>query len=563
MSQRSLRWSALLALLALLFSLPFLALVGLAAQAEQTVWGHLWSTVLPGYLLNSVHLVLLVGLGTLLLGVGSGWIVAMYDFPGRRWFEWGLLLPLAYPGYIVAMVYMELLDYAGPVQSTLRGWFDWKTPRDYWFPEVASVGGAGLMLTLVLYPYVYLLARTAFQQQAGVLLEASRMLGRSRRRGFWHVGLPLARPAIIVGVSLVLMETLADFGTVQLFAVQTFTTGIYHTWFGTNNPSGAAQLALSLLACVVLLVALERHSRKLQKSQSRNLVVRPFPRRVPSRLKQWLAVLACLTPLGLGFLIPSLMLVLWTWQSFASIQLDAFAEDALHSLLLAGFAAGCAVLLGLFLSYGLRLKTQQSLRWVVRLVSLGYAIPGPVVALGVLLPLAWLDREWLNPQFEAWLGWRATYLLSGTVLVLLFAYLVRFLSLAFGTVEAGLSSITSGMDEASRMLGRNSRQTLWEIHLPLLRRSVLTAALLVFVDVMKELPATLMLRPFNFGTLATRAFGYAAEERLQQASLWCLTIVAFGLIPLILTNLKMRSASERAAAPPSHRLSPVAETAEN
>lgn len=561
MPRRSLRWSLLLLALVILFGLPFAALFGLALDAEREVWSHLWQTVLPGYVINSLQLTLLVGVGTLVLGVGSGWVMAMYDFPGRPWFEWSLLLPLAYPGYIVAMVYAELLDYAGPVQSTLRGWFGWRTPRDYWFPEIASIEGAAVVLTLVLYPYVYLLSRTAFQQQAGVLLEASRMLGFNRRRSFWNVGLPLARPAIIVGVSLVLMETLADFGTVKILAVQTFTTGIYHTWFGTSNPAGAAQLALSLLGFVVLLVAVERHSRKLQQSQSRNIIARPYPRKRPEPLKQGLAFLACGGPLFLGFLLPSALLIGWTWQAWASMRLGEFGEDVLHSLTLSAGAAVLAIVLGVFLNYGIRLNPRPILRWVLRLVSLGYAIPGPVIALGVLIPFAWMDRTWLNPLLLRW-EWELTYLLSGTVLILLFAYLVRFLSLAFGTIEAGLSHVTSGMDEASRMLGRNQWQTLREIHVPLLRRSVFTAGLLVFVDVMKELPATLMLRPFNFGTLATRAFSYAAEERLQQASLWCLTIVLFGLVPLILTHFKMQPTRRDLQEPSSHRLMSIAQTSQ-
>ena len=555
MPYRTSRWSWLTAGLGLVFSVPVVAILVLAFSAQHGMWTHLASTVLPGYLTNTLLLALGVGMGTFVIGVGAGWLVAMHEFPGRRVLEWALLLPMAFPGYVLAIVYVEVFEYAGPVQSLLRELFGWRSPRDYWFPEVASVGGAVFLLSLALYPYVYLLARNAFTQQASALLEASRMLGRPPQQAFWEVALPQARPAIIVGVSLALMETLADFGTVQLLAVSTFTTGIYHTWFGTNNASGAAQLALALLGGVALLFVLERWSRRQQRFHMRSTATR-FPlRHSCSGIRGWLTLLAGALPLLLGFVLPALFLLGWTLQSWERLPLDRFVDDASHSLLLAAVTAGLAVVLGVALAYGMRLCRQRLVRVLIRVVSLGYAIPGPVVALGLLIPLAQLDQR-INPWLEQQFGMGVTYLLSGTLFILIAAYLTRFLALAFGTTESGLTHITPSMDEASRALGKSTLRTLCSVHVPLLRGSLLIALLLVFVDVMKELPATLMLRPFNFNTLATRAYGYASDEMLEPAALWCLAIVVVGLTPVLLLNRQLRQA-HAVQETPSHRLMPV------
>jgi iron(III) transport system permease protein len=456
--------------------------------------------------------------------------------------EWGLLLPLAFPGYIIAMVYVELLEYSGPVQAQIRLWFGWNNFQDYWFPPIASVGGAITMLSLVLYPYVYLLARIAFLQQPATLLESSRMLGKSSRNSFFHVSLPLARPAIVVGVSLAMMETLADFGTMQLFAVQTFTTGIYHTWFGAYNAPGAAQLSLSLLMFISVFVFLERYSRKQQRSHTKNSIHIPHPRYKLSGISSLSAFAFCLVPVVFGFALPAGLLIQWAAKSWREVMLERFFSDAGNSLILAVLTAFLAVLLGVLMAYGSRISKRRRIRWAVRTVSLGYTFPGPVVALGVLLPFAWFDRTidaWMQESF----GISSGYLLSGTLFILVFAYLVRFLALAYGTAESGFGRITSAMEDASRSLGKNTWQTLKRVHLPLLRGSMLTAGLLVFVDVMKELPATLMLQPFNFSTLATRAYGYATEELLREASLWCLTIVLVGLFPVIFLNRQLRESA--------------------
>ena len=532
-------WNLLTLSLALLFALPFFSLIVTAGSGGENVWEHLLSTVMPGYLKNTFWLMLGVGSGTLLLGVSTGWLISMTEFPGRRMMEWALLLPLAFPGYIIAMVYVELLEFSGPVQEQLRLWFGWQNYMDYWFPPIASLGGAITMLSLVLFPYVYLLARTAFLQQSATLMEASRMLDKSAGNSFFMIALPLARPAIVVGVSLAMMETLADFGTMQLFAVQTFTTGIYHTWFGAYNAPGAAQLSLSLLTFISFFIFLERYSRKQQRFHAQSSIKNAHTRYPLSGIRAVLALLFCIFPVLFGFALPAGLLIQWATESWRGVMLDRFFSDAGNSILLAGVTALLGVFIGLLMAFGSRLSKRRRIHWAARLVSLGYTFPGPVVALGVLLPFAWFDRTmdaWMQETFGITTG----YLLSGTLFILVFAYLVRFLALAYGTAESGLERITSDMEDASRSLGKNTWQTLKQVHLPLLRGSVLAAGMLVFVDVMKELPATLMLQPFNFSTLATRAYGYATEELLKEASLWCLTIVVVGLFPVIFLNRQLR-----------------------
>ena len=535
-------WNLFTLSLALLFALPFFSLLVTAGSGGENVWRHLLSTVMPGYLKNTFWLMVGVGSGTLFLGVSTSWLISMTEFPGRRMMEWALLLPLAFPGYIIAMVYVELLEYSGPVQAQLRLWFGWQNSQNYWFPRIASVGGAITMLSLVLYPYVYILARTTFLQQSATLLEASRMLGKSTRKSFLLIALPLARPAIAVGVSLAMMETLADFGTMQLFAVQTFTTGIYHTWFGAYNAPGAAQLSLSLLIFISFFIFLERYSRKQQRFHTQSSIQTTQTRYRLSGIRAVLALSFCLFPVVFGFALPAGLLIQWAAESWRGVILDRFFSDAGNSLILAGITALLGVFFGLLMAFGSRLSKRCRVHSAARLVSLGYAFPGPVVALGVLLPFAWFDRT-MNAWMESTFGVSSGYFLSGTLFILVFAYLVRFLALAYGTAETGFGRITSEIEDASRSLGKNSWQTLKRVHLPLIRGSMLAAGLLVFVDVMKELPATLMLQPFNFSTLATRAYGYATEELLKESSLWCLTIVIVGLFPVVYLNRHLREST--------------------
>lgn len=515
--------------IALVLALPILVIAAYLALPTDEIWQHLADTVLSDYLRNTVILVLGVGVGVLLFGLPTAWLSSMCEFPGRTWFEWALLLPLAMPAYIIAYTYTGMLDFSGVVQSSLRAWFGWQA-QDYRFPEIRSLGGAISMLSLVLFPYVYLLARAAFLTQSVSALEASRTLGASLGQTVWRVSLPLARPAIITGLSLALMETLADFGTVQYFGVNTFTTGIFRTWFGLGNQAAAAQLAAILLVAVFMLVLLERWSRWQARYHPSGHKQVASPRYSLRGYRAGLAVLLCSVPLLLGFILPVGQLLFWVLTSAQSSLNAEFIELIFNSLSLASLAAVIALALALGLAYSKRVYNSRYLQLSVRIAAMGYAIPGTVIAVGVLIPFTWLDT-----QFDHWdnaLG----LMLSGSLFTVLFAYQVRFLAVSLQTVEAGLGTITPSLDQAGRSLGLSSLGVLRHIHLPLLRSSLLTAVLLVFVDVLKELPATLILRPFNFNTLAVRAYELASDERLADAGLSALMIVCVGLIPVLLLS---------------------------
>lgn len=526
-------WLLLCALLtASLVVAPLLSVaLHVFAGGTGATWSHLADTVLPQYVLTTLQLASGVALGVTLLGVGSAWLVTRYEFPGRAHFEWALVLPLAMPAYVAAYTYTDLLQYIGPVQTGLRQLFGWRR-ADYWFPEVRSTGGAVLMFALVLYPYVYMLARTAFLERAGTLLEVGRSLGLTAWGSFWRVSLPLARPALVGGMALALMETLADYGTVSYFAVQTFTTGIYRAWFSLGDRVAAAQLALALLAFVVLVLVLERVSRAGSRFDDTGL------RRsaVRARLRggrAWLAWLACALPLVLGFVLPAGLLVQMAWAQGDEQFGLRFLTLARNSLLLSGSTAVLAVLLALLVGYAARLHQGPAMRWSHRLVGLGYALPGSVIAVGVLIPVTRLDHL-LADVLRQTLQVEAGLLLTGSMAALVYACLVRYLAAAVQTVDAGLAKITPHMDDAARSLGHGPLATLRRVHLPLLRGSMLTAALLVFIDVMKELPATLVMRPFNFDTLATQTYTLASDERLSEASTAALAIVVVGLLPLVI-----------------------------
>ncbi|TVQ85414.1 MAG: iron ABC transporter permease [Chromatiaceae bacterium] len=527
-------WPPTLVSIALLLSLPVLVVVGFLFVPAGEIWRHLAATVLPLYVSNSLLLMLGVSVGTLIGGVGCAWLTSMCRFPGRGLFEWALLLPMAMPAYIIAYTYTGLLDFAGPVQTTLRAWTGWGF-RDYWFPQIRSLEGAMLMLSLVLYPYVYLLARAAFLSQSLCVLDVSRTLGNGPWRTFFTVALPLARPAIVAGLSLALMEALADYGTVQYFGVPTFTTGIFRTWFGLGSPAAAAQLSALLLGFVFALILLERWSRRHARyhhSSQREQVIRRL------HLRGWRAALAslfCFSPLLFGFLVPAGQLLYWS-LAVATTRFDAaFLQLAWNSLSLAAGAALLALLLALLLGYGRRLHPSLTVRTSVQVAAMGYAVPGTVIAVGVMIPFAWFDNS-LDAWMRARFGVSTGLLLSGTLAAVMFAYVTRFLAVALQTVEAGLTKIRPSMDEAGRSLGYRPSQMLARIHLPMLRGSLLTALLLVFVDVLKELPATLILRPFNFNTLAVRAFELASDERLADSAPAALTIVIAGLLPVILLS---------------------------
>jgi iron(III) transport system permease protein len=494
-------------------------------------WGHLVATLLPEYVATSLVLCATVGVGVGLLGVGAAWLVTHLDFAGRRQFEWLLVLPLAMPAYVMAYTYTDLLQYAGPVQRALREVFGWSR-ADYWFPDVRSTGGAAAMFICVLYPYVYMLARTAFLERGGGVMEAGRSLGLTPWQSFLRLSIPMARPAIAAGVALALMETLADYGTVSYFAVQTFTTGIYRAWFSLGDRAAAAQLSMCLLGFVLLVLAMERTSRGRARYHGPGLRRQP-PR--GARLQGWrgaLAFAACCVPLLLGFLLPSGVLL-----QMALTEGDAhfgarFFELARNSLVVSGLTALIAVALALLVAYARRLDPgpiARSAHWVA---GMGYALPGSVIAVGVLIPVARLDNalaQWLRESF----GWELGLLFTGSIAALVFACVVRFLTAALQTVDSALHRVTPHMDDAARSLGLTPGRTLMRVHVPLLRRGLLTAGLLVFIDVMKELPATLVMRPFNFDTLATQAYRLASDERLAEASTASLAIVVVGLLPLV------------------------------
>jgi iron(III) transport system permease protein len=527
-------WTVLAVGIALLLALPVITVFVTALRPPGEVWRHLADTVLADYVLNSLMLMIGVGMGTLLIGVPTAWLTAVREFPGRRLFEWALLLPMAIPAYIIAYTYTGLLDFAGPAQTLLREIFGWSR-QDYAFPDIRSLPGATLMLSLVLYPYVYLLARAAFLEQSAAVLEVSRSLGAGPWRRFLTITLPLARPSIIAGLALVQMEALADYGTVQYFGVSTFTTGIFRVWFGMNDATAAAQLAALLLLFVLTLLMLERLSRRQARfHHTGQRTQRPLRLSIPGRWR-WLASGVCLTPLLLGFLIPAGQLIVWTWRTAPQVVDDRFLALAGNSLGLAGGGALLILLLALLLGYGQRLRPRPAVRVAVRGAGLGYAAPGAVLAIGVMLPFAAIDRS-VDHWARDWLGLSTGLLLSGTLFALLFAYCARFLPVALHSVEAGLTRIRPSMDDAARALGAQPRGVLWRVHIPILRGSLLTALLLVFVDVLKELPATLILRPFNFNTLAVRTYELASDERLADSASFALAIVLAGIGPVILLS---------------------------
>lgn len=521
-------------LIALIVSLPVLVVTSFLLQPFNENWQHLVDNLLFDYVANSLWLMLGVSVGVLSMGVITAWLTSICEFPGRRLLSWMLLLPLAIPAYIVAYTYTGVLDFAGPVQSQLRDWFGWSY-GDYWFPEVRSLPGAIAMLSLVLYPYVYMMARAAFLEQSVAVLEASRTLGNSPLQGFYRVAMPLARPAIITGLSLALMETLADYGTVQYFGLNTFTTGIFRTWYGMDDSATAAQLSGMLLGFVVMLILLERYSRrKARFHHTSSKDVRPRRYQLRGWLAFW-ATLSCVLPLIFGFIIPAAQLLYWTIATSQYSLTPEFFHLTINSLGLAATAALVAVCLALLLSYAKRTMKTPLVTVSVVFASMGYAVPGTIIAVGILLPLAWFDNtldQWLRDNFD----YSSGLLLSGTLFALIFAYTVRFLSVSVQAVDAGLSKVKPSMDEAGCSLGLSSFGVLRYIHLPLMKGTVLTALLLVFVDVLKELPATLILRPFNFNTLALRAYEMASDERLADAGAPSLMIVLAGILPVILLS---------------------------
>lgn len=532
-------WVVGLLTIAFVVALPVLTILAIALTPAPEIWAHLLETVFWEYVGNTLALGALVGFGTFLIGTVTAWLVTNYRFPGRRIFEWALLAPLAVPAYVVAYTYTDLLEYAGVVQGTLRAVFGWTSARDYWFPEIRSLGGAALMFTLVLYPYVYLLSRAAFLNQSSGVLEVSRTLGRGPWRTFWAVALPMARPAIFVGVALALMETLNDFGTVDYFAVRTLTLGIFNAWFGMGSIEAAAQLSVALLMFVVVVITLERRSRQGRRFQETRAQFRPMSGFPMTRVQTALAFLICFLPVALGFLVPAGILLRYAVLHYEESLAPSFYAAAFNSISLASIAAFVAVGIGLFMAYSVRLQGGRVLRALAWIASLGYGVPGAILAVGAVIPVAWIDNRvdaYMRTTFDLSTG----LLLSGTVFAVILAYVVRFLVLSLGAIESGLSKITRNMDDAARALGHRPGAVLRRVHLPMLRGSLLTAALLVFVDCMKELPMTLLLRPFNYETLSTFVYQFASDELLEECALGALTIVLVGIGPVVLLTRAIR-----------------------
>jgi iron(III) transport system permease protein len=512
-----------------LLALPVLFVVASVFAGVGDTWAHLAATALPSYVWNTVLLLLAVACGVISMGVLAAWLVTMYRFPGRDLLQWALMLPLAMPAYVMAYAYTDWLQFTGPVQSALRGFTGWQA-REYWFPEIRSLSGAAAMLSFALYPYVYLIARIAFHEMPRSAIEAGRLAGYGAWGAFFRVAVPLARPAIAAGASLALMETLADFGTVSYFAVEVFTTGIFKAWLSMGDSVAAAQLSTCLLAFVILVLALERASRG--RAAYHATARKPAP---PHRLNgaaAALALVACAAPVVFGFALPGIVLGTLAWEEKSAYLGTRFVSLVGNSFALAGLTALVAVILATVMAYAARLTRNPLVSTANRVASLGYAIPGAVIAVGVLVPLGRLDNA-LAGWIEASFGVKTGLLLTGTVFALVYAYLVRLLAVSVQTTEAGLAKITPSMEDAARSLGSTVGQTLARVHVPLLAPSLATAALLVFVDVLKELPATFALRPFNFDTLAIEAYNLAKDERLAEAAVPSLVIVAVGLAPVI------------------------------
>ena len=519
---------------------PIAAVVWNIFLPSEATWAHLISTVLPEYTANTLVLLVLVAAGVVCCGVLSAWLVTAYQFPGRGALEWALVLPMAIPAYVMAYAYTDWLQTAGPVQSMLRELTGWRV-REYWFPEIRSLPGAATMLSFALYPYVYLLARSAFLEQSRSSYEAAQLAGYGAWGRFWHVSLPLARTGIVAGVALALMETLADFGTVSYFAVNTFTAGIYRAWLSLGDSVAAGQLATCLLVFVLAMLALERIHRGGARYTSNRAPISCQPLGGAKALG---AFTLCATPVAFGFVVPAailLELALTDPQVRFGTRITGLITN---TFILAGIAAMVAVIVAMLLAYAARTAKSPLIQAANRLAVLGYALPGAVIAVGILLPLGKLDNAliaWIHEQF----GVRTGLILTGSVTALIYAYLVRFLAVAFQTVEAGLTRVTSSMDDAARSLGLSPGRALVRVHMPIMRSSVATAALLVFVDVLKELPATFAMRPFNFDTLAVEAYNLAKDERIAEAALPALLIVAIALLPLILLSRQIANSSRR------------------
>ncbi len=533
-ARKLLSWALLLALIFFVLA-PIVSLVVIAFGDAGDVWPHLLATVLPRSVATTAKLMLGVGTLTILFGVSSAWLVTMCRFPGRNIFQWALLIPLAIPTYIVAYASVELLDYSGPAQTFLRWVFGFQSARDYWFPEIRSLPGAIVVMSLVLYPYVYLTTRATFMLQSACALDVSRTLGAGPFRLFFMVALPLARPAIVVGATLAMMECLNDIGAVEFFGVKTLTFSVYDTWLNRSSLAGAAQISSVMLIVVLGLLWMERRGRRNQRYAVTTRRYQALPSYFLTGWRGLLAFAICLAPIALGFILPAMVLIRSVWLNWEDNLTSDFFQACFNSLMLASVAALLTASIGTALAYLARIQNSTFVTAVTRLSSVGYAVPGTVLAVGILIPVASLDNL-IAGVARDWFGIATGLLIISSGTAMLYAYCVRFMAMSYGSGETGLQRVSTNLEAASRTLGRSAYKTLIEVDLPLIRPALISGMLLVFVDVMKELPATILLRPFNFDTLATLVYGQASLEAFEHGSLAALSIVLVGVVPVILLS---------------------------
>lgn len=529
-------WLILSAISAILVLMPVLALSLQAVQGSDGLWSHLIATTLPVAFLDTIILLAGVGVLVTILGTSSAWLVTSYDFPGRKTLQWALLLPLAVPTYIIAYAYLDILHPVGPVQGAIRFVLGYSSPRDFRLPDIRSMTGCIFLLGFVLYPYVYIPTRAMFLTQSSSLIDAARILGVSRRGIFWRVALPMARPAIAVGISLALMETLNDIGAAEFLGVRTLTVSIYTTWVTRSDLPGAAQIALALLLIVVFLISLERWARRKQRfatNAGSNNKITPYK---VSRARGYILLSMGFIPILLGFIAPAIYLCAEAWKRyrFAGISPRLY-DEMINTIALATIATIVTLVFGLILANTLRLRPGRFSQWFYRFSTMGYAAPGTVIAIGVLIITGCFDH-YINKLSQSWFNMPVGLLLLGSGTALIYAYLVRFLAISAGGIDAGFSRIPVSYDQASRTLGETGTGTFFKIHLPLSKTAISAAGLLVFVDCVKELPATLLLRSLNIETLATHLYGEAARGTYEEASIAALAIVAIGLLPVIVLS---------------------------
>ncbi|SEG71305.1 ABC transporter permease [Vibrio hangzhouensis] len=534
MKEKNVVWKTSSGVLTLLLVLPILAIFYTALGESSDLFSHLMSTVMPTYILNTVKLVVGVMLLSLVLGVPSAWLMAMCRLPTEKILQWALVLPLAMPGYIIGYIFTDWFDFAGPIQIWLRDLTGWQA-GEYWFPDIRTVGGATMVLSLVLYPYVYLLCRAAFMEQNVSLLQSARLLKCSPLESFRRISLPLARPSIAVGLSLVAMETIGDFGTVSYFAVSTLTTAVYDTWLGYSSLSAAAKISALMMVAIVLLLGAERYSRRKQKLFQSQYNSHEDFRYELTGWKKWLALFWCWGLVSVAFIFPLAQLIIYAYKYFAQSWTEEFQVYALNSLKVSLIAAVIGVIVALVVNFYRRLSPNRQSVVFMRASSLGYAVPGTVLAIGVMVTVLFMDHS-VN-DFAKWMDWqRPGLIFSGSMFALIFAMVVRFSAVAIGSIETSLSKVSPSLDMASRTMGCQSNQMLRRVHLPLIKRGVLIAGLLVFIESMKELNAALLLRPFNFETLATYVYNFASDEHLELAAMPAVLLVFVGLLPLIIVN---------------------------